>query len=621
MLLLEIAAQGVKGVSPSGGSARLRPGYNLVPFDGASLRRLLDALFWPSAGDAEALLVGGPGRGAQRAGVTLLGDDGATWRLVRDFAAGWQLQRLDPQRRAFTSAAREPAAVAEALAERVGVPGPAQAALLTLSAADLPSRRGVLPAVSAVSGVSGARRPLAPGEAGKRLVELRAELARAQRAEKLQGRLDVLQSRLFKLEEALREGTRLREEAASAEIALAGSAAAASVEAKLGDVEAKLAAHARAVARRDDALAKVATDRAALDEAAARGAPPAPWTDLRFWAGAGVGILALASGLALGPGHGLRYLALLDIPAFGWAAWVSLGWVQALEGRSRLGRRRQLLDDHEQKLLQAFDRESADVRAALGALGVATVAELKDALQRLADARASAEAARARVCEFEASDEARSAQEERTRVEAELREAEHALAAEAGGYVRDPRSVEMEIARVEVAATAPRGPEPAAAVAPTPATAASPARDPLEELLERAAAALGGSPTAAARAAQPRAVQIVGALSAARISGLSVEDRGNLVATVSGRATAAHALTPGDRDLVFLAVKIAFMDRALAAGKRVAVAEDAFAQLPEAARRIAGRLFKQVARPGQLLHATSDAAYREWADHVAQASP
>jgi uncharacterized protein YhaN len=98
---------------------------------------------------------------------------------------------------------------------------------------------------------------------------------------------------------------------------------------------------------------------------------------------------------------------------------------------------------------------------------------------------------------------------------------------------------------------------------------------------------------------------------------VSVDDRGNLVAQRSGQPTSAAALQPADRDLLFLALKLALIERALAGGKQVAVADDAFAALPETARRLAGRLLKQLARPGQLLHATADIAFRESADHVA----
>jgi hypothetical protein len=47
------------------------------------------------------------------------------------------------------------------------------------------------------------------------------------------------------------------------------------------------------------------------------------------------------------------------------------------------------------------------------------------------------------------------------------------------------------------------------------------------------------------------------------------------------------------------------------------VADDAFTGLPETVRRVLARLLKQIARPGQLLHATADASFREAADHAA----
>ncbi len=615
MLLIEIAAQGVKGVSPTGGSARLRPGYNLVPFEGAALRRLLEALFYPSPRDGEALRGVGGGSGPVRAGVTLLGNDGVTWRLVRDFAAGCQLQRLDPERRAFTLAAKSQEEVTAILREQVGVPARGQLALLTLAAGDLPSRRSAGLAVHAPQAAT--RRPLAGAEAEKRLAELRAELTRSERAEKLQYQLDGLQSRLFKAEEALREGARLRDEAQGAESALAASGPAAAVAESLGDVEAKLAAHARAVARRDEALTRLEADRAALDDEVARGTPRPFWLAPRFWAGAVAGVAALAVGVWGGSGQAraLRYVALLDIPAFAWAAWTAFGWVAALEVHGRLGRRRALLEEHERKALETFDRESAEVRQALQALGVARVGELQEALNRVSEARAAAEEARRKVAEFEASDATRSAEENRVQVEVELRQVEHALSAEAGGYVRDPRSVEMELQRVQaeaeatVAAPEPEPPEPAGVADPAVA-------DPLREVLERAARELGVSPAAAAREVQARASHVLGVLSANRLSALSVDDRGNLVAQRSGQPSAAATLPPPDRDLVFLALKLALMERALAGGKQVAVADDAFAGLPETARRLAGRMIKQLARPGQLLHATADIAFRESADHV-----
>ena len=608
MLLLEIAAQGVKGVSPAGGSARLRPGYNVVPVDGPVLFRLLDALFHPSRPEGDAFRAVAAAHGSTvRAGVTVVGNDGLTYRILRDFAAGCHLHRFDPKKRAFALVGQEVGPIAELLETVVGVPSRERLRLLTVSAADLPSRS----AVSSASGppLGAARRSLTPDELQKRRAELRDELERSRKAEKLQYQLDGLQGRLFKLEEMLKEGARLREATAAAEGSLAALAPAAAASEQLGDVDEQLAAHAKAVAKRDEALAKIAAEREDLEAAGTQGPPLPFWKTLRFWMGVGAGSLALIAAIAgSAVVQGLRYLALLDIPAFGWAAWVALGWVTAAEDSGRLERRGKLVEEHERKVLGAFDRETQPLGELAKALGVSGVAGIKEALGKLAAARAAVAEARAGVEAFEATPETRSAQEEKAQVEASLRDVEAELAAQAGGFVRDPRSVEMEMRRLEEEA----GLEDEASAVVSP-----PAADTLQELLERAAHELGGSSTGVVRSLQARASQLVQAFSGDRLTGLVVDDRGNLAAQAAGRSSPVASLSPADRDLVFLGVKLALVERGLTEWKLVALADDVFAGLPESARRRAGRMLKQVARPGQLVHATADAAFRESADHLA----
>ncbi len=616
MLLLEIAAQGVKGVSPTGGSARLRPAYNLCPFDGAALRRLLTALLYPADADGEALRAGLPASAVVRAGVTLVGNDGLTYRLLRDFGAGCVLHRFDPQKRAFSPVAQDHVRVAEYLLVTVGVPLRRRLELLSVAAGELPSRRGV-GGLGLSAGPFQARRPLVAAEKELRLAALRAELERATRAEKVQYALDGLQTQLFRVEEILKEGERLREAAGTAEAALAAAGSGAGVAERLGGLDEKLALHRKAVAKRDEGLARVESDRADIDAADVAGPPRPFWLDLRFWGGAAAGVAAAGVAFAgAGAIPGLRYLALLDIPAFGWAAWAALGWVSALEDHGRLGRRRRLVEEHERKVLEALERDpaTAELRSAVKELGVAGLAELQEALRRVADVGAAARQARSGLADFEARPETRFAREEKARVEVELRQAETALAHEAGGYVRDPRSVEMELQKLAS--------EPAAAEAdlaealPAAAAAAEPAADPIRELMERAAEDMGLGPAAAVREVQARASQFVQALSVNRMTGLGVDDRGNVMVQASGRSAPAGGLAPAEMDLAWLALKLAIVERALAAGQLLALADDAFAALPEGVRRLTGRLLKQLARPGQLLHATSDVAFRESADHV-----
>jgi hypothetical protein len=623
VILLEFAAQGVKGVAPAGGRATLRPGYNVVAADGPALRRLLEALLYPDPRDGEALPRApcGPAGAPVRAGLTLVGDDRVTYRLVRDFTAGAQLHRFDADKRSFALVSQKLDEITAFLQQSVGVPSPSRlASLLALSGAELPSRAG---AVGGLGGSASAvaapqRSPLSQDQAKRRLAQLAAELEKAKVAEKLQYQLDGLQARAFKLDEALKGGQQLRDGLATAEAARAELEPVARVAARLHDPEARLAAHDRSAARRAEAVSRVSAEREALAETEARGAPPGVvWSDPLFVAGVAAGVaLAVAGGVGVALGSGLRYLMLLDIPAFGWSAFVALRWIGALEVWERVVRRRRVLDDWEKKVDGQWEKDSAEVRAALAALGLAKVAELKEALGRVADADAVVAEWRRRLAEWEATPEAASAAAERARVEEAQRAIEARMADELGGFVRDVRSVETEMQRLELEAAAPAAAPPLAAPAPPPA-GASASTGSLRGLLERAGRELGGSPAATGRAIAPKASQALTGLSFQRLTAIEVDDRGGVHAVTGGRSVSALTLPPADRDLVYVALKLALMEQALAAGKLVAVIDEGFPALSDGARRLVARLLKQLARPGQLVHATADAAFREAADHTA----
>jgi hypothetical protein len=613
VIFLELAAQGVRGVAPAGGRATLRPGYNVVQADGAVLRRVVEALLYPQPKDGDAFprVPGGPPGAPMRAGLTAVGNDKLTYRLVRDFATGAQLHRFDGEKRSFALVTQELAEIAAFMERTIGAPPRRRlGALLAIAAAELPSKAGGGAGGPAPS-IAPQRSSLTPEQTQKRLAALRAELERAKIAEKLQFQLDGLQAQLFKLDEALKAGAKLRDGLATAEAARAEVSDATAAVERLGDPEARLAAFEKATARKAEAAERVAAERAALAEVEERGAPGPFWKDPLFWAGAGGGLgVALVAAIGSAAYPDVRYLAMLDVPMFGWAAWVGLRWVGALEAWERVARRRRAVDDWERKVEAQYERDAAAVRDAMKALGVSRPEDLKEALGRTADADAVVAEWRRRIEEWEASPEARSASSERARVEKALRDVEAKLAAEAGGFVRDVRSVEMEIHRLESEAAGPAAPAPAPPPAPRIA-------DPFRHLLEQAAAELGGSPVSAGRTASQKASQALVGLSFQRLQAVVVDDRGNLQVQTGGRTVAATTLPAADKDLVWLALKLALLEQALAAGKLVAVVDDAFAGLSDGARRFAARLLKQMAKPGQIVHATSDAAFREAADHSA----
>ncbi len=617
MLLLEFAAQGIRGVAPSGGRATLRTGYNVVAADGAALRRLLEALLYPDPRDVDALAraQGAPGVGPARAGLTLVGDDRVTYRLVRDFNAGCQLHRFDPEKRAFAPVSQDLAEIAGLLRGPIGVPSAQRlAALLSLATSELPSKAsgglGTSPAIPA------AVRPVLSGEqARKRLEELRVELARAKVAGKLQERLDALQQRLFKLEEALKSGQRVQDALAAAGAERAALEPVAAAATSLGDPQARFGAYEKSAARRAEADARIAAEREAIVEARALGAPQPIWASPPFLAGVVGGLALLVAGLAAGDSD-LRYLSLLDIPAFGWSAWLALHWIDAQEAWGRIGRRGQVVDAWEAKVQAQFARDGGAVNAALQALGFTKPSELKDALERLAAAEQGVVEARQRLTEWEADAQTTDALAEHRKVEEEMREVETRLSEQAGGFVRDVQAVEAELARVEAEAAAPpRVPAPGMDPPPTRPAAAGPAGEPLRGLLERAAVELGGSPASVARAVAAKASQAVAAFTLNRFTVVSSDDRGNVQVVSGGRPVPAMTLPPAERDLVFLALRLALLEQALASDRSVAILEDVFAGLSDTVRRTAGRMLKAMAKQGQVIHASADPAFREAADH------
>jgi hypothetical protein len=618
VILLEFAAQGIRGVAPAGGRATLRPGYNVVAADGPALRRLLEALFYPDPRDAEALPrpSGTASAGSLRAGLTLVGNDRLTYRLVRDFQAGAQLHRFEAEKRSFTLVASDLKEIAAFLQKTVGVPpAPRLGALLALAAAELPSRQSA-------GGLGGgaaplqqpARSGLAPEQAAKRIAQLRAELAKAKVADKLQAQADENQHRAFKVDEVLKGGAQAREGLAKAEAARSELEPLAQVAATLGDVDARLAQYEKASARREEALARVAAERSAMDDAEAAGSPKAFWKDLTFWASAGGALALVVFAMILRSSHTLAsFLAILAGLTPAWGAWVAFRWVGSLEDWERRSRRRRIVDDWEKKIEAQYARDATDVQAAMKAAGVQKLAELKEALGRLADGDAVVAEWRRRLQDWEATPEAAGARHEKARLEEERTELDAKMSELMGGFMRDARSIEAEIQRLEVEAAAPT-PAARAPARPEPPRAAG---EPLRGLLERAASALGSTPSGAGRALATKASQALSGLSFQRLSGLQVDDRGGIHAVIGGRPTPAMTLPPADRDLVFLALKLALIEQALQTTKGVAVVEDAFAGLSDGARRFAARLLKQIARGAQLLHATTDAAFKEAADHSA----
>ncbi|HEY1086980.1 MAG TPA: chromosome segregation protein SMC, partial [Archangium sp.] len=148
MLFLELAAQGVKGFSPSIRVA-LKPGYLALksPIDlPAPLAGLVAALAFPDGRGGDTAFLA-PGAKAGRAGLSIQGNDGSVWRIVRDLGGAGGLHKLNKATNQFEVVSQDAAEMAQSL--RAGAGFPARTTweqLFTITGPQLPTRRPKGPA-------------------------------------------------------------------------------------------------------------------------------------------------------------------------------------------------------------------------------------------------------------------------------------------------------------------------------------------------------------------------------------------------------------------------------------------------------------------------------------------
>ena len=269
--------------------------------------------------------------------------------------------------------------------------------------------------------------------------------------ERLQFRADGVSAQVFQLETKLNAVQTLEKELAHAQ---QGLQQAPTVEGLglIPDIVERAKGFSALVAKVDETLAKLEAERQ-VDVVKSPTATPLQH-DARFWAGMALGAASLFTGASLtGP---LKYIALLDIPAFGLAALVALKRVEDLQWAELAVRRGDRLGDREKQVREQFETEAQPVRNAMKILGVEQPHEIVHALEehprwvvRVADVEKRLQAARLHPEYVAASTQLAELRAEQESLNAKL--------AEKGSYVRDARDVEREMARMrEALAPAPR---------------------------------------------------------------------------------------------------------------------------------------------------------------------
>lgn len=562
MLLTELAVQNVAGL-PSPARIPLQGGLNAFVSRGADLVRVLRAVLYPELEHGRDLCVGD---GPHKAACTVVGRDGATWRIVRDLNSGGQtLLRSDPQTKRAEKVSEDPAEIARHLVVSVGLP-PEHAfrSVFSLSASDLPSglqkraasaqaalealrasatqmgegmaREGGAPPPSSLAGTDGVLET--PAQAKARLPQLRDELHRAESLERTQDAYYELQNEFSAIEKA---GNPLRVMEEELRALTRKSEALAKRTAEIdAALEQKVRQYPGALSRRDASLADLTKKKTQIE--GSLGAEP-KFADLTRDPFFGGGMLAGIAATAAAIGFDMSGLWLVNLVAFAVAAFGAWRWVDAVQ--TDVSSRRRLADLTElgKRIHTQYEIETKPVLALMRSFDVPTAEELLEQISErdLVEAR---RVAAERELQIRRNDP-QTLEDEAIRAEMEARLRAHEAQITALGFSRDAAVVRRELEAVE----------PLAALAVDD-------EEPLASVVESASLLCGMPPPAFVDSCKERLAQYLAVLTEQRFVGVQAISPGVChVVGASGASGPLAGLAVAEQDAIMVAVKLTFAER------------------------------------------------------------
>lgn len=633
MLFLELAAQAVRGFSPSIRVA-LKPGYVALKSPTelpAPMAGLIVALAFPDGRGGDAAFLS-PGSKSGRAGLSIQGNDGSVWRIVRDLGGAGGLHKLNRATNQFDVISQEAGEMGQAL--RAGAGFPARTTweqLFTLTGPQLPTRRPKGPAKASATSVSAKSLPriaqsqwtmdggggggggAVSAEDAAKLPALEAELATAKRAGEVQFRLDGVNSELYEIEAKAKqwEGTGDRLKAARAELA----AVTKRTESITDDLIARARRYPDERKRFEEQVSRLRDEQQALVD----NAPVAPeplQKDQRFLGSmlAGVGLFVAAMFLE----GGLRYLALLSMVPFTFAALLALRFIEELQRVGRQGGKAEVLTSREKKLTDDFQLSTTVVQAAFAQVGASTLEEFLTAVGGREAIKGQVAQLELEWADVQSDPEYLQISKKIAGLKAEQEKLNQELLGMSGGYVRDVRDIEREIARIKEPVAAPPPPKPSVSAEGFAPVSTSPTEtwdDPTPPLLMLATDLFATDVPSMWSVLHDRAVQYLSALTDRRYHEMSVDKDGHATLEAPGRSVSAKELPGRDLDLVFLALRLTLIEKAAAQHKLPVVIEDTFNTVLDAAKQpLFGRMVKHLGSLTQVLHVSGSGQNATLAD-------
>lgn len=608
MLFLELAAQAVRGFSPSVRVA-LKPGYVALRSPSelpAPLAGLVLTLAYPDGRGGDAAFLA-PGAKSGRAGLSIQGNDGSVWRIVRDLGGAGGLHKLNRASNQFEAVSQDAGEMAQALRQGAGLASRTTwEQLFTLTGPQLPTRRPrgprAAPAAAARVATSTSHPSLEPvslssAETAAKIAALEAELKVAREASEVQFRLDGINADVYALESKLAtyQALKAKLEAARAELA------AAPTPRSLGapdDIVERAKRYKEDKKRHAAALQKLFDEREQALKGISTRVDPL-YKDQQFLLAAAAALVLLVAPAFLE--GGFRFLALLSILPTTFAALLGLRYVEALQHASREGAKGEVFAQREKRLMDEFKLASTVVETAFEKVGALHTDDFVAAMAKAETLRPGVAQLELEFADLESDPETQGLEEKVARLKAEYEQLNEKLLSQSGGYIREAREIERELARLKEPAAPPRATTGEFAAVPTGPTDTF--EDPTPALLVLATDLFATDVPTLWTILRDRTVQYLTALTDRRYHGVDVDHEGHATLQAPGRAVPARELPGKDLDLYFLALRLTLIEKAAAQAKLPVVIEDTFNTVLDAAKQpLFGRMVKHLGTLTQVLH-------------------
>jgi hypothetical protein len=616
MLLVEFAAQNVKGFSPSVRIA-MKSGYVVLrsPNESAGpFAKVLSALCYPEATLSDSDLLAN-GQSSGRVGLAIQTSDGKIFRLMRDLSGAAALLKLNPQTKQFDSLSTDVSKIRQLMVSQVLFPArPEFEALATLSGGQLPSRqprrrRKHAPETRNSDATTQARASLFgmaqtdfgvrnPEETKARVALLERELVTSRQAAELQFRLDGHVGDVFKYESKLKV---LRDAEARLEEARAEARAGLTPE-RLGlpeDIVARVARSKADRKRRDEALDQLDAEKKRALVDVPRAVDPL-YREGRFVAALFAG--AVLTAIAVTLTGAARTLALLAIPAFSFAGLLALRFIEDLQRYSREKAKTDVFDGREKKIRLDYELGNSFVQLAFEKTGSATDEEFIAAMAHSAQIGPRLATLENEFAQVMNQIDVQEAPAKIAEAQAAQNHINEELSKLSNGFVREPREIERELSMLR-SELLPSPPPPSEASLDS--ADLMPIDDPTPALLALGAQVFQTNVSEFWSALRDRTVQYLTALSEKRCHGVEVDTAGQAIVQTTIGAFRAGELPVKDLDLYFLSLKLALTERYVTAHKIPVLVEDTFLTALETSKlALFTRMLKHIATLTQVIHVT-----------------